>query len=116
MFAPEGWIIADSQPADVPCNLYIDALEDSTVTVSEKRLGSHAMDADKLVKRIAVLQQRVIMLMSASAIERYDAFLDTYPDIAQRVPQRMIASYVGVTPEALSKLKGERITGRKPSA
>ncbi len=55
-----------------------------------------------------MLQKRVIMLMSASAIERYEHFVETYPDIVQRVPQRMIASYLGITPEALSKVKGER--------
>ena len=48
------------------------------------------------------------MLMSASAIERFDHFMETYPNIIQRVPQRMIASYLGITPEALSTVKGER--------
>jgi hypothetical protein len=46
--------------------------------------------------------------MSASAIERYDDFIETYPDIVQRVPQKMIASYLGITPEALSKVKGNK--------
>ena len=46
------------------------------------------------------------MLMSASAIERYEHFTETYPCISQRVPQKMIASYLGITPEALSKVKG----------
>jgi len=48
------------------------------------------------------------MLMSTKAIERYEHFIETYPDIVQRVPQRMIASYLGGIPEALSKVKGER--------
>lgn len=108
MFAPAGWIIADSQPPDAPCDLYIDALEDSTVIVSEKRSDPNEMETGKLVRRISVLQKRVIMLMSARAIERYDAFVETYPDIVQRVPQHMIASYIGVTPEALSTVKSER--------
>jgi hypothetical protein len=62
-----------------------------------------------LAKRISVLQNRVIRLMSASAIERYEAFLKTYPDIVQRVPQKMIASFLGITPEALSKAKGDKM-------
>lgn len=45
------------------------------------------------------------MLMTASAIERLEHFIDTYPDIVQRVPQKMIASYLGITPEALSNAK-----------
>ena len=61
------------------------------------------------LKRIATLQKRSILLMSATAIERYHDFLKTYPDIVQRVPQKMIASYLGITPEALSKVKGESV-------
>ena len=49
------------------------------------------------------------MLMSSSAIERYNHFVKTYPDIIQRVPQKMIASYLGITPEALSKIKNKKI-------
>ena len=45
------------------------------------------------------------MLMSSSAIERYQHFVETYPDIIQRVPQKMIASYLGITPEALSRVR-----------
>jgi CRP-like cAMP-binding protein len=62
----------------------------------------------RLITRLSVLQQRIIMLMSATAIERYEHFEETYQDIIQRVPQKMIASYLGITPEALSKVKGER--------
>jgi hypothetical protein len=43
--------------------------------------------------------------MSSNAIERYENFVETYPDIVQRVPQRMIASYLGITPEALSRVR-----------
>lgn len=43
--------------------------------------------------------------MSSSAIERYEHFIATYPEIVQRVPQKMIASYLGITPEALSATK-----------
>jgi len=47
--------------------------------------------------------------MSASALERYEHFKLTYPEIIQRVPQKMIASYLGITPEALSKIKNEHL-------
>ncbi len=36
MFAPENWIITDNCEGDIPCDLYIDAIEDSTITVTEK--------------------------------------------------------------------------------
>ncbi|MEM6765544.1 MAG: Crp/Fnr family transcriptional regulator [Bacteroidota bacterium] len=106
MFAPEGWIIADSTPADVPSELYIDALEDSLVLVSEKVMDVKP-DFKRIVNRMDTLQKRVIMLLSASASERYEDFIKTYPDIVQRVPQKMIASYLGITPQALSKVKRE---------
>ena len=48
------------------------------------------------------------MLMSSSAIERYQHFVETYPGIIQRVPQKMVASYLGITPEALSKVRGDK--------
>jgi CRP-like cAMP-binding protein len=112
MFAPEGWIIADNCEADVPCQLFIDALEDSVVTEVNKDQSMVNADSIQLIKRIGILQKRVIMLMSSSAIERYEDFLKTYPDIIQRVPQRMIASFLGITPEALSKVKGDQARGK----
>ena len=99
--------------------MYIDALEDTEVHVFAKDTSREQSNVEPLLKRIAVLQERVIMLLGANALERYQHFLDTYPDITQRVPQRMIASYLGVAPEALSKLKGDRLKAerstRKPS-
>ena len=110
MFAPEGWLVADATSPDKPGDLFIDALEDSVVIQKTKDVTLEHQ-ADKLIKRLEVLQQRVIMLMSASALERYEHFIATYPDIVQRVPQRMIASYLGITPEALSTVKRQRQKG-----
>lgn len=107
MFAPENWIIADNLPQEVPSDLFIDALEDSEIVVLEKNIDKEN-HSHKLIRRLSVLQKRVIMLMSASAIERYHDFENMYPQIIQRVPQKMIASYLGITPEALSKVKGEQ--------
>ncbi|MEM9077988.1 MAG: Crp/Fnr family transcriptional regulator [Bacteroidota bacterium] len=104
MFAPENWTIADSISPELPCELFIEALEDSKILVLEKKIQNTA-NTRSLVNRINVLQKRVIMLMSSSAIERYQHFIETYSDITRRVPQRMIASYLGVTPETLSAAK-----------
>ena len=109
MFAPENWTIADSQSKEEPCDLFIDALEESVVIVLQKDINRERQNIGAFIKRLAVLQNRVIMLMSFSAIKRYEHFEETYPDIIQRVTQKMIASYLGITPEALSKLKKERI-------
>ncbi len=108
MFAPEGWIIADNVAPKEPCDLFIDACEDSIVIKKEKD-PNEDHDIPKLMKRLSVLQKRVIMLMSASALDRYEHFIETYPDIVQRVPQKMIASYLGITPEALSTVRNKRI-------
>ncbi len=116
LFAPEGWIVYDfvSQTYKAPSELVIEAIEDSVVEVLNNQLVDNLLsksskfqlsDTEKLNKRIAVLQKRVIMLMSATARERYQDFLGTYPNIVQRVPQKMIASYLGITPEALSSIR-----------
>lgn len=108
IFAPENWTIADSNPPEIPCELFIDALEDSTVIVVQKNIDAEKDNVKPILKRLAVLQKRVIMLMSYSAKERYKHFLETYPNILQRVPQKMIASYLGITPEALSTIKNKK--------
>lgn len=110
MFAPEDWIIADIVDSQTPCDLFIDALEDSVIIEEEKDVDID-VDSEKLINRLGVLQKRIIHLMSATAIERYEHFLATYPEVVQRVPQKMIASYLGVTPEALSNAKRLRIRG-----
>lgn len=107
MFAPEGWVLSDNVVPSLPTDLFIDALEDSEVLVIEKQHKGN-FEFEKIIKRLSVLQKRIIMLLSASAIDRYEHFVENYPDITGRVPQRMIASYLGITPEALSTLKGER--------
>lgn len=104
-FAPENWIIADASANNQPSELFIDSLEDSVIIEFEKDFSVLSNEPIKLAKRLEVHQKRIIMLMSASAIERYENFIETYPNIVQRVPQRMIASYLGVTPETLSAAK-----------
>ena len=118
MFAPEGWMAGDieSQTYNKPAVLYIDALEDSVIDVlnntqSFDQIGEFPKDAlvfqlKKMTRRISTLQHRVLLLISATAAERYEEFVKTYPGIVQRVPQKMIASYLGITPEALSKIRG----------
>lgn len=111
-FGPEDWIIADATPNKTKSKLYIDCLEDSVVYQLEKDFDLLLSESGKISKRLEVLQNRVIMLMSASALERYEHFVETYPSILQRVSNKMIASYLGITPEALSRIRKE-ISNRK---
>ena len=100
MFAPEGWMIADieSQEFNQPAKLFIDCIEGSDVIAIDRSLfGKLDLSKEQLNKnlnllsrRVAVLQRRVIMLMSSTAKDRYKLFLETYPELPNRVPQRMI--------------------------
>ena len=108
MFGPEGWIVGDTVALNEPCDLYIDALESSIIKIIDKEAAIFkSNEHNSLFKRINVLQKRVILLMSAPAMERYHYFLATYPSIIKRVPQKMVASYLAITPETLSKIKKE---------
>ena len=117
MFAPEDWIIGDVESIALgnQNSLYIDCLEDSEVIVSQEinpdsNLTILEEKNNKLLRRVGMLQQRVIMLMSYTARERYEFFLKTYPTLPNRVSQKMIASYLGITPEALSKIRREMVS------
>jgi len=110
MFAPEGWLMVDACEATDAADLYIEALETSLVRIEHKNTKLDNISPSKLGKRITTTQKRVIMLMSATAMERYAHFMETYPDIMQKVPQKMIASYLGISPEALSRIRKELST------
>lgn len=108
MFGPENWIVADNCEPNSPCQLFIDVIEDSVLTVDVKNeFLNEATDLKSLLRRLFAMQNRIIMLMSSNATDRYEHFLKTYPDIIQRVPQKMVASYLGITPEALSRVRRE---------
>ncbi|MEM8507873.1 MAG: Crp/Fnr family transcriptional regulator [Bacteroidota bacterium] len=112
LFAAEGAVMTDHFPPDLPAELYIDALEDTTALIREKNLTFARRHAHKMALQMSLLQKRMVMLMSSSIIERFQHFVTTYPDLVNRVPQKMIASYLGVTPEALSKSKSQYLQQR----
>lgn len=105
LFAAEGSVMVDHIPPNLPCDLFIDALGDSQVVTYDKNYWNAHNNMMEMLQRIDILQKRVIMNMGESIYDRYHYFLQLYPDIVPRIPQRMIASYLGVTPEALSKAK-----------
>lgn len=115
-FAPEKWWVADvdSFSKGTPSVYYIDALEDSDVLLIDFPSQDRALnEIPKLAlffqqlmqNRQTASQKRIIYSMSASAEERYLDFLKTYPTFMQRFPQHMIASYLGITPESLSRVR-----------
>ncbi len=113
MFGPENWLVTDNCEPHIPCQLYIDAIEDSVLKVTSKEeLLKSTPDLLALLRRLNAMQTRIVLLMSASAKLRYEHFIQTYPDIIQRVPLKMIASYLGITPEALSRVRHELTQGK----
>lgn len=115
-FAPENWLVTDRESSyfNQPSKYFIEALEDSVVAVideefiqllSEKIADFTDFNNRLLHNHIRHLQNRINLLLSASAEERYLEFIDMYPDILLRVPQTMVASYLGITPESLSRVR-----------
>jgi len=116
MFAPETWWLADniSLATKTPSQYFVDAIEDSDVLLIEP--ASHEKLVEKvpayaaafrkgLQRHSAAKDQRIVKSLSSSAEERYLDFLSTYPSIATRVPQWMVASYLGVSPETISRIR-----------
>jgi len=117
-FAPEGWFVGDRESMffNRPSQFFIQSLEDSNVVMIDEDLICTLSKADEtfavfnnnlLHNHIRQLQHRINMLLSATAEERYLDFIKTYPDILLRVPQTMVASYLGITPESLSRVRKE---------
>ncbi|MGH1438331.1 MAG: Crp/Fnr family transcriptional regulator [Lewinella sp.] len=115
-FAPEDWIIGDmgSYTNGDPSTIFIDALEESEVSFIS---AADFRDFDSLEKELLVeigiklrnsliaANKRIMSLLSATAEERYMSFTQTYPTLVQRLPLKLIASYIGITPEYLSDLR-----------
>ena len=122
MFAPENWIIADVEALEFnePVQLFIDCLEDSEVIIFNKdclfkaETSKEKMieNAQLLYRRMGKLQRRVLMLTGSPAIDRYTYFLNAYPELPNRIPQRMIASYLGITPQALSTIRSKIVRAK----
>jgi CRP-like cAMP-binding protein len=117
-FSPENWWTGDmSFTSDVPSRCFIEALEDSEVLLTElssiQKLNKHipasaAQYETALQKSVEAKNQRIISSLSATAEERYNDFVKKYPSLLQRVPQHMIASYLGISPETLSRIRKQQ--------
>ena len=115
-FAPETWWLADSTSLSqgVPSQYFMDAIEDSELLLidgpSHQRLVENVQPyavafRTGLQKHAAAKDQRIVNALSTSAEERYQEFLRDYASIALRVPQSMLASYLGMTPETVSRIR-----------
>ena len=119
-FACEGWWISDmySLLSQKPGNLFIEVLEDSEVVVLSKENQEQLyLKIPKLERFFRILtenslvanQERLMNNLSLTAEERFDKFCKKYPTLIQKVPQKQIASFIGVTPEFFSKMKARML-------
>ena len=117
-FACEGWWIGDmySLLSQKPGNLFIEVMEDSEVVLLPKENQEKLYaEIPKLERFFRILtenslvsnQERLMDNLSLTAEERFEKFCKKYPTLIQKVPQKQIASYIGVTPEFFSKMKSK---------
>jgi CRP-like cAMP-binding protein len=125
LFGIEDWWIGDlySFFTQTPSRYNVEALEDSELFCLDKpSLEKLYSEIPKFERFFRILiqnafvaqQQRIIANMSQSAEERYNDFINRYPQFEKRFPQYHIASYLGIKPESLSRIRGQR-TKNKPA-
>ncbi|MCC7245742.1 MAG: Crp/Fnr family transcriptional regulator [Saprospiraceae bacterium] len=118
-FAAENDWIADigSFHSRKPSQLFIKAIEPSEIIQIEQQdlyfLYLNIPKLDRIFKvivenKFVELQNRLLQSFSSNADERYLSFLEQYPHLSNRLPNTQIASYLGITPEFLSKIRGKR--------
>ena len=120
MFSIENWWASDlgSFITQTPADFNVQCLEPTTLfQFTYENLQELYANIPKLERFFRIIierafvasQKRIIRNFSLEAKERYKIFKETYPAIDQRVPQYMIASYLGITKEFLSKIKSQLI-------
>jgi len=119
-FAPANWWIADmySFISGRESNLIINAIIDSDVLLLSRENQLKLFDEiPKLERYFRIIterslvssHQRLLDNMSTTAKERYQKFCNTYPTLVNKLPQKQIASFIGITPEFLSRIRSESI-------
>lgn len=119
-FACEGWWIGDmySYITGKPGNLFIEVLEDAEIiSISKENHQKLYQEIPKLERFFRILsenslvshQERLMDNLSLTAEERFEKFCKKYPDLINKVSQKHIASYIGVTPEFFSKMKAKML-------
>lgn len=115
-FAIENWWLGDyeSYNFNTPSLYNIEVLEDSEVLMIEhgqmQKLADSIPAIDLMIREIdrkgaVATQKRIHSAISEGAEERYDNLIKNYPEFLNRFPQSMIASYLGISPETLSRIR-----------
>ncbi len=114
--AIEDWFVSDfySYITQTPATLFVEAMEDSTIFqmtyddiegLCKEIHGLSEYFRISTERAFAFSRKRALSNLSMTAEERYKELLDRYPTIVRRVPQKVIASYLGMTPEFMSKIR-----------
>src|SRR5690606_25132878 len=115
-FAVETWRIGDLESFNqlTPSRYHIEMLEDTDLLLISNQHHQELTDQRPVSARTvsiqnnrthAATQKRIHAAISMTAEERYEDFLKTHPQFIQRFPQNMIASYLGISPETLSRIR-----------
>lgn len=118
-FAIENWWIADymSLEKQIPSPFSLQAIEPGELIVFEKQVLEELLEkVPKLERYFRIVaqrangaaQRRIKYISELSGEERYEQFTTSFPKFVQRIPQYMLASYLGFTPEFLSKLRAKK--------
>lgn len=118
--AIEDWWISDynSYMYQQPASMFVTALEDCVLLQihfeDEQKLKAQNHKFETFFRTIAeraaaFMQRRFISNLTKSAEERYELFIEKYPKMAYRFPQYVIASYIGMTTEFLSKIRNQKV-------
>ncbi|UUF14697.1 MULTISPECIES: Crp/Fnr family transcriptional regulator [Flavobacterium] len=119
-FATEDWWVSDitSFEDQIPSDMYIETLEDCELLVltrqSKENLINEVPQLERMFRlmiqrHLSKLQKRLFKTVSSTAMDQYIEFVTRYPTISQRVSQQYIASYLGITPEFLSRLRAKHL-------
>lgn len=122
-FAPKDWWFSEmsSYLSGEPATMKIEAIEESEVLFIEKddyeelfvKIPKLETVFRKMLERsIVAHQNRLMDNLSKTAEERYKSFTKKFPTLVHSVPQKQIASYIGVTPEFFSKMKAKMLRGK----
>ncbi len=122
-FATENWWISDivSFLEQRSSKMFIETIEDSELLILTPETKEQALQEIPALERmfrlmvqrhLGTYQERLFGNIALSAEERYDLFLEKYPGLPQRVPQHLIASYLGISPEFLSRIRKRKYSKR----
>jgi CRP-like cAMP-binding protein len=118
--AVDQWWISDynSYIFQQPASMFVIALEDSVLLQiafdNEKKLKASNHKFETFFRTLAErstasMQRRIITNLTMSAEQRYNSFVEKYPQMAERIPQYAIASFLGMTTEFLSKIRNKKV-------